>query len=82
MERHACIRSSGLMERSMAASGSRGAARSPPVHVAGRSQGPCFSFIEGWYNPIRLHSALGYQSPIAYELAMEPVTIETVITQA
>ncbi len=30
----------------------------------------CFSFVEGWYNPIRLHSALGYRSPIAYEAAM------------
>ena len=30
----------------------------------------CFSFIEGWYNPVRLHSALGYRSPIAYEAAM------------
>jgi putative transposase len=27
----------------------------------------CFSFIEGWYNPVRLHSALGYLSPMAYE---------------
>jgi putative transposase len=27
----------------------------------------CFSFIEGWYNPVRLHSALGYRSPMAYE---------------
>ena len=36
----------------------------------------CFSFIEGWYNPVRRHSALGYQSPIAYELAMEAVTTE------
>ncbi len=27
----------------------------------------CFSYIEGWYNPVRLHSALGYRSPIAYE---------------
>lgn len=26
-----------------------------------------FSFIEGWYNPHRLHSALDYQSPAAYE---------------
>ena len=29
----------------------------------------CFSFIEGWYNPVRLHSALSYRSPIAYETA-------------
>jgi putative transposase len=27
----------------------------------------CFSFIEAWYNPLRLHSALGYRSPITYE---------------
>src|ERR1700730_16000247 len=31
----------------------------------------CFSFIEGGYNPVRLHSALGYRSPMAYEHAME-----------
>lgn len=28
-----------------------------------------FQFIEGWYNPHRLHSALGYLSPIRYEMA-------------
>jgi hypothetical protein len=28
-----------------------------------------FDFIEGWYNPHRRHSALGYLSPIAYERA-------------
>ncbi len=29
-----------------------------------------FSFVEGWYNPLRLHSALGYRSPINYEREM------------
>jgi putative transposase len=29
-----------------------------------------FSFIEAWYNPPRLHSALGYLSPVAYEEQM------------
>ena len=36
----------------------------------------CFSFIEGWYNPVRLHSALGYRSPMVYEAIMEVVTTE------
>jgi putative transposase len=26
-----------------------------------------FDFIEGWYNPYRRHSALGYRSPSEYE---------------
>jgi putative transposase len=34
----------------------------------------CFSFVEGWYNPVRLHSALGYRSPMAFEAAMEDIT--------
>ena len=32
----------------------------------------CFSYIEGWHNPVRLqHSALGYRSPMAYEASMQ-----------
>lgn len=26
-----------------------------------------FDFIEGWYNPHRRHSAIGYDSPVNYE---------------
>jgi putative transposase len=26
-----------------------------------------FTFIKGFYNPLRRHSALGYRSPIRYE---------------
>jgi putative transposase len=31
-------------------------------------------FIEGWYNPRRRHSALGYESPIRYERAHASLT--------
>ena len=31
----------------------------------------CFSYIEGWYNPTRLHSGLGYRSPVIYEADMQ-----------
>jgi putative transposase len=26
-----------------------------------------FDYVEGWYNPRRRHSALGYESPLSYE---------------
>jgi putative transposase len=31
-----------------------------------------FEFIEGWYNPQRRHSGLGYLSPLAYERSIAP----------
>ena len=37
----------------------------------------CFEFIEGWYNPSRPHSALGYKSPINYERS-QTQTLESV----
>jgi len=36
----------------------------------------CFSYIEGWYNPARLHSGLGYRSPMTYEAEREAALIE------
>ncbi|KQP69876.1 transposase [Methylobacterium sp. Leaf112] len=32
----------------------------------------CFSYIEGFYNPLRRHSALGYRSPVVYEQETQP----------
>jgi hypothetical protein len=36
----------------------------------------CSSFTEGQYNPVRLHSGLGYRSPMTYEAAQEDVIAE------
>lgn len=42
----------------------------------------CFSYIEGFYNPLRRHSALGYRLPVVYEQesGSEP-PIETLLSQ-
>ena len=37
-----------------------------------------FRYIETWYNPRRLHSSLGYQSPIEYEETHQQRKPETV----
>ena len=36
----------------------------------------CFSYIEGWYNPVRLHSGPGYRSPMTYGAEREVALIE------
>ncbi len=43
----------------------------------------CFSYIEGFYNPLRRHSALGYRSPVVYEneTRSDPLP-ETLLSQA
>lgn len=36
-----------------------------------------FSHMEGWHNPARMHSALGYRSPIACEQEqMQAIEVE------
>jgi hypothetical protein len=38
-----------------------------PLRTQAEARMAVFDFIEGWYNPRRRHSALGYQSPNAFE---------------
>lgn len=38
-----------------------------PLKSQAEARMACFSYIEGFYNPIRLHSGIGYRSPIDYE---------------
>jgi putative transposase len=36
-----------------------------------------FSYIEGWYNPTRRHSGIGYHSPVAYEAKRQEEAVTT-----
>ena len=38
-------------------------------HAAARAQ--VFGFIEGWYNPRRRHSSIGYASPMDFEAQLD-----------
>ena len=40
-----------------------------PLRTQTEARMAVFEFIEGWYNPHRRHSAVGYQSPNAFERA-------------
>ena len=37
------------------------------MRVLSEARGDIFEWIEGWYNTQRLHSALGYMSPVEFE---------------
>ena len=37
----------------------------------GEARRAVFEYIEGWYNPTRRHSALGYLSPVAFEQSQD-----------
>jgi putative transposase len=47
-------------------------------HSQAEARMACFSYIEGWYNPYRRHSALGYLSPAAFEQKMAVARVGTV----
>ena len=38
-----------------------------PLRTQAEARMAVFDFIEGWYNPHRRHSSIGYQSPNAFE---------------
>ena len=44
-----------------------------PFHSQAEARMALFDFIEGWYNPQRRHSALGYHSPLSFERLYAPV---------
>ena len=50
--------------------------RSWPTKAQARLE--IFSWIEGWYNPHRLHSGLGYLSPAEFERRRKSVQSDTV----
>ncbi len=46
-----------------------------PLRTQAEARMAVFDFIEGWYNPHRRHSSIGYQSPNAFERDLESVAL-------
>jgi putative transposase len=40
------------------------------------AQSTVFAFIEGWYNPRRRHSSIGYRSPVDYERQYQATAVD------
>ena len=51
--------------------------RSWPTRAEARTT--VFEYIEGWYNPRRRHSTLGYLSPAQYEQAHHDTSSQTAV---
>jgi hypothetical protein len=45
-------------------------------HTRSEATMAVFGYIEGWYNPRRRHSALGYESPLSFERKQGPRAAE------
>ncbi|MBA3634685.1 MAG: IS3 family transposase [Acidobacteria bacterium] len=41
------------------------------MHRSRKPEREVFSYIEGYYNRIRLHSGIGYRSPLEFEKQLE-----------
>lgn len=39
-----------------------------PIHCADLTEAMVVDYIDGFYNPVRRHSSIGYMSPVEYEL--------------
>jgi putative transposase len=45
--------------------------------TSAEAQSTVFAFIEGWYNPRRRHSSIGYRSPLDYERQHQAAAVDS-----
>jgi len=50
-------------------------AQPSPFRLPGRGEDGVLQLHRSWYDPARLHSALGYRSPMTYETDEKPALI-------